>query len=325
MKVPWMTTPSWWQSLVNCLAKSTLMASFVVKDLLIWRFLVSKFSEFRGKGGCCFECGPCLVPCGLRGSGLSRGRYIVQDCEIGNEALSASAPLCPVPLVGIAGEDDLDAPELIAPNEPVSDPEKPKKERISRTNDSRPAPRGAARRRNDAETVSVKQILGLAASAELRDRLLAELNTLASADDAAHWAHRSLRAKNDLTASDAEQVEVAFQTKLATFGDGLQEEVSATVQAAPKPLNDPHSPELTNRLRSRTIDKSVLAVPEPRRIRDRDYVKAVAKKPCLICGRQPSDAHHLRFAQARALGRKASDEHTSSVSGTSSRGSPSWR
>jgi hypothetical protein len=39
-------------------------------------------------------------------------------------------------------------------------------------------------------------------------------------------------------------------------------------------------------------------------------VRVVAKRPCLICGRQPSDAHHLRFAQARAFGRKPSDEFT---------------
>ena len=58
------------------------------------------------------------------------------------------------------------------------------------------------------------------------------------------------------------------------------------------------------------IDKSVLALPEPRRIRDREHVRYVAKQPCLICGRQPSDAHHLRFAQSRALGRKVSDEFT---------------
>jgi hypothetical protein len=32
--------------------------------------------------------------------------------------------------------------------------------------------------------------------------------------------------------------------------------------------------------------------------------------PCLVCGRQPADAHHLRFAQSRALGRKVSDEFT---------------
>ena len=57
-------------------------------------------------------------------------------------------------------------------------------------------------------------------------------------------------------------------------------------------------------------DKSGLTFPEPRRIRDRDHLKFVARQPCSICGRRPSDAHHLRFAQARALGRKASDEFT---------------
>jgi hypothetical protein len=36
----------------------------------------------------------------------------------------------------------------------------------------------------------------------------------------------------------------------------------------------------------------------------------VASQPCLICGRQPSDPHHLRFAQPRALGLKVSDEFT---------------
>jgi hypothetical protein len=50
--------------------------------------------------------------------------------------------------------------------------------------------------------------------------------------------------------------------------------------------------------------------PEPRRIRDRDHVSFVAKQPCLVCGRQPSDAHHVRFAQSPALGRKVSDEFT---------------
>ena len=58
------------------------------------------------------------------------------------------------------------------------------------------------------------------------------------------------------------------------------------------------------------MDKSELALPEPRRVRDRDHVRSVSKHPCLICGRQPSDAHHLRFAQSRALGRKVSDEFT---------------
>ena len=43
-------------------------------------------------------------------------------------------------------------------------------------------------------------------------------------------------------------------------------------------------------------------------MRDRNHVRYVANQPCLICGHNPSDAHHLRFAQSRALGRKVSDE-----------------
>ena len=58
------------------------------------------------------------------------------------------------------------------------------------------------------------------------------------------------------------------------------------------------------------IDKSVLAVPEPKRLRDKDHLRFVASQPCLICGHQPSDPHHLRFAQPRALGLKVSDEFT---------------
>jgi len=64
------------------------------------------------------------------------------------------------------------------------------------------------------------------------------------------------------------------------------------------------------RHRASAVDKSVLGLPAPRRIRDRDHVKSVARQPCLVCGRRPADAHHLRFAQSPALGRKVSDEFT---------------
>jgi hypothetical protein len=58
------------------------------------------------------------------------------------------------------------------------------------------------------------------------------------------------------------------------------------------------------------IDKSVLTIAEPKRFRDKAHLKFVASQPCLICGRQPSDPHHLRFAQPRALALKVSDEFT---------------
>ena len=58
------------------------------------------------------------------------------------------------------------------------------------------------------------------------------------------------------------------------------------------------------------IDKSALALAEPKRLRDKNHLKFVASQPCLICGRQPCDPHHLRFAQPRAIGIKVSDEFT---------------
>ena len=58
------------------------------------------------------------------------------------------------------------------------------------------------------------------------------------------------------------------------------------------------------------IDKSVLAIAEPKRLRDKAHLRFVASQPCLVCGRQPSDPHHLRFAQPHALGLKVSDEFT---------------
>jgi hypothetical protein len=58
------------------------------------------------------------------------------------------------------------------------------------------------------------------------------------------------------------------------------------------------------------IDKSQLVIAEPKRLRDKAHLKFVASQPCLVCGRQPSDPHHLRFAQPRGIGLKVSDEFT---------------
>ncbi|MCZ6754541.1 MAG: hypothetical protein O7E49_04430, partial [Gemmatimonadetes bacterium] len=57
-------------------------------------------------------------------------------------------------------------------------------------------------------------------------------------------------------------------------------------------------------------DRSALPISAPRRIRDKDHLRFVASRPCLVCGRSPSHAHHIRFAQPRAMGRKVSDEWT---------------
>ena len=129
------------------------------------------------------------------------------------------------------------------------------------------------------------------------------------------WAHRSLPEKNRLTAADAQTVEQAFQARMAAFTTNVDEFDQRPARVERPEASSSTLPDLSRvpgrkRSRAKRIDKSALALPEPRRIRDRDHVRYVAKQPCLICGRQPSDAHHLRFAQTRAFGRKVSDEFT---------------
>jgi len=111
-------------------------------------------------------------------------------------------------------------------------------------------------------------------------------------------------AKNSLVAADAGHVERAFQERLVSI---TNEAAAPAIQDAERVLRRPAR---KNRRRRTGVDKSVLALSAPRRIRDRDHVKSVAKQPCLICGRRPADAHHLRFAQSPALGRRVSDEFT---------------
>ena len=93
-------------------------------------------------------------------------------------------------------------------------------------------------------------------------------------------------------------------------GAGTRAVAGATTGYAAGARQGPKPRASGNRSRTRGIDKGALAFPEPRRVRDREHVRQVAKHPCLVCGRQPSDPHHLRFTQRRALSRKVSDEFT---------------
>ncbi len=236
-------------------------------------------------------------------------------------------------LVGIAGEDDLDAPDLISPA--------PTRDRLSGAEgvsghgrdagngngsgrlDSRspnlaartPLPRQgkADNRANQARAMHTAVLLSFEASSRLRDQMLGELNAIGGEDEAAKWAHRRLPDKNELNAADAQHIESVFRAKLKSFAIHLAEGLPSSEGGSKSPVDLVHQaqdPEPKRKARARSVDKSVLSHPEPRRIRDRDHVRFVAQQPCLICGRKPSDAHHLRFAQSRAFGRKVSDEFT---------------
>jgi len=205
-------------------------------------------------------------------------------------------------LVGIAGEDDVDAPDL---NEPTPETDKlkitSKSDGTGRRQSTSNRLGGRGRPKKSA-TVSLQPELSIALSASLRTELLHEIEGLSTADDAVVWAPRKLVAKNQLSAADAQQVEEAFAAKLAVMP--VQGAKTGDLTTAPSDQR------LIKKTETSQIDKSLLVFAEPRRIRDRDHFRHVMKQPCLICGRQPSDPHHLRFAQCRALGRKVSDEFT---------------
>jgi ERF superfamily len=252
-------------------------------------------------------------------------------------------------LVGIAGEDDLDAPDL------AGQPTEAARSSGNRSASARPNGNGAAQPLGPFSAKRKpwsppKQVLDPAKSAATRDRLLGELTALTDPDQVTVWAHRSLAAKNTLMGADAAIVEAAFASRVTELANTNTVEAplpppQAVGQGEATPLAETAEPTgrvaLMTALRASVeltaakgaahpsargdasqdqervndgvachIDKSALPLNEPRRYRDRDHLKFVSLQPCLICGRRPSDAHHLRFAQPRALGRRVSDEFT---------------
>jgi hypothetical protein len=227
-------------------------------------------------------------------------------------------------LVGIAGEDDLDAPDLAegananAANKAgaVDKHSVAARLRPAVAPDDKMPPTALARREKAARPV--RAVLGLDESAGLREHLLADIAQLQSADEAADWVHKNLAAKNTLIAADADLVEVDFRERLATIEASTTGQVEANsgpaIEAA-SPVGEPFFaptddalppiilPSSPGSRRRRVATKTI-------RLRDKEHCKFVASQPCIVCGRTPSEAHHIRFAQPPALGRKVSDEYT---------------
>jgi hypothetical protein len=229
-------------------------------------------------------------------------------------------------LVGIAGEDDLDAPDLGTEPTPSAELPRPVRESNGQTATARPAP---DRSRPEASTRSV---LGEQLSASLRESLIEQLASINSADEAATWAHRNLPAKNKLTAEDAKMVEGRFQARLLQIkAQVTANETPPSATARPANMfhrrasdgrpNDlpthhasagmviaPATEKATGKGRKRSANISVQALGKTVRLRDKDHRRFVLRQACLVCGRVPSDPHHLTFTQPRALGRRVSDE-----------------
>jgi hypothetical protein len=218
-------------------------------------------------------------------------------------------------LVGIAGEDDLDAPDL---NPPTPQRHSGKDDATFTNKNERmngaapPRAQETIRRNGKVTAIARKSILPPEASAMLRDQILNELKEVATTAAGGTWARHSLAPKNTLTAPDARLVEEAFQSRMAALESAIEKAVKAptTKPESRKPGSPPSSDKKLRKPQPKAIDKSLLALPEPRRLRDKEHLRFVAKQACLICGRLPSDPHHVRCAQPRALGRKVSDEFT---------------
>ena len=197
-------------------------------------------------------------------------------------------------LVGIAGEDDLDAPD-VAVHTPGPGPKNGPLPRNSGSNG-----KTFQRPRNGAN-LERAALLSSEASAILRDGLLIDLEGLGGEDELDAWTLRAWPKANTLTLEDGEKVKGAFQARLTQIQSTPEEGHYQSAELGPLSAND--------ETRSR-IDKSALALPEVKRLRDKQHLRFVAKQPCLVCGREPCDSHHLRFAQTRGLAQKVSDEFT---------------
>jgi ERF superfamily len=226
-------------------------------------------------------------------------------------------------LVGIAGEDDLDAPDLA---EGVRTNAGDKADAAHRDGvaarlrppaavEERPPVMSAARR-PEKPLRPARAVLGAEQSAALRERLLASLGQLQFADEAADWVQDNLAVKNTLIVADADRVESGFRVRLTAIdaasdreeepqlapAAGIEKQpfLAQTEDAAAAAIILPSSPRVRfRRMAAKTI-----------RLRDKEHCKFVASQPCIVCGRTPCEAHHIRFAQPRALGRKVSDEYT---------------
>jgi hypothetical protein len=161
------------------------------------------------------------------------GEWIASDwpvCAIGDTeaphrmgaALTYARRYALFTLVGIAGEDDLDAPDLVSRTIPASRAERPPGNQNGQLTSGQASStqQFSSGRRAKAVSNPPKPALEPKASTALRDRLTAEIEEIKSDEEAANWANRVLSAKTTLTTADAERVEQAFRARLANIVTG---------------------------------------------------------------------------------------------------------
>ena len=128
---------------------------------------------------------------------------------------------------------------------------------------------------------------------------MSELEQLGDGEALATWAQRVLPLKNQLSTPDCHVLEAGFAARLHEIGEG---EMVRT--------EEPESEWTCARARRTEPGDQAVIVSKPVREHDRNHLRFVARRPCLVCGRSPCDPHHIKFAEQRAMGRKVSDRFT---------------
>jgi hypothetical protein len=215
-------------------------------------------------------------------------------------------------LVGIVGEDDLDAPDLDTRS--ATTVEAPPQSKDPGPLTGQQAIETPARGTGKLRVQTAGRILAPEQSAMLRERLVAELTSLVSADATAVWARQNLSVKNTLTAEDARIVEERFQARLSVIGEGEHNREPSEARLIQQPLlaksGAGSSAKNAKPVCRSTANEAVGALGKTVRLRDKEHRKFVSRQGCLICGRTPCDAHHLSYTQPRALAKRVSDEFT---------------
>jgi hypothetical protein len=166
---------------------------------------------------------------------------------------------------------------------------------------------------------AARSVLGEQLSASLCEGLVQQLGAINSVDEAATWAYRNLAAKNTLTASDAKIVEERFQARLAKISEQVPNAYLDVPAGPPHAVSGQGvvpvgksdaraSEKALSRSKKHPRIEVIGALGKTVRLRDKDHRRFVLRQACLVCGRVPSDPHHLTFTQPRALGRRVSDE-----------------
>lgn len=193
-------------------------------------------------------------------------------------------------MVGIAGEDDLDAPDL--PVEPTPEP------------DLQPESLEEIRKRPNSSIHKPRVTLAAEQSAVMREQLVTEVAEIGEPEALALWAHKKLVVKNTLTAEDAKLLERTYEQKLRSFGTAVDLHGATPDQIDRSAFAD--------NLQNKTTNPSTAGTElrKPLRQRSKAHLRFVSTQLCLVCQKSPCDPHHVKFAQPIALGRKVSDEFT---------------